>query len=108
HTLDAEQEALLARMGELVQAPGNIFSLLTDADLEFPTIEDEEGRPVRLSEGRYLRFLESRDRRVRQAAFEALYDTYGRVRNTLAGLLATSVRKDVFIARSRRYPSALA
>lgn len=108
HTLDVEQEALLARMGELVQAPHDIFGLLTDADLEFPVIEGEDGRPVRLSEGRYLRLMESRDRRVRQAAFEALYGTYRRVRNTLAGLLATSVRKDVFLARSRRYPSALA
>src|SRR5690606_38286662 len=76
--------------------------------LEFPVIEGEDGRPVRLSEGRYLRLMESRDRRVRQAAFEALYGTYRRVRNTLAGLLATSVRKDVFLARSRRYPSPLA
>ncbi|MGQ9779168.1 MAG: oligoendopeptidase F [Bacillota bacterium] len=108
HTLSAAEEELLARTGEILQAPENIFTMLDTADLKFPTIRDEEGRPVELTKGRYITFLESRVRRVRQEAFQALYATYGQRRNTLAATLAASVKADVFVAKVRRHPSALA
>src|SRR5690606_10213597 len=69
---------------------------------------DEKGQWVELTHGRYIRFMESTDRRVRKDAFEALHNTYSQWRHTLAATLGASVRKDVFYARMRRYPSALA
>ncbi|NLG83035.1 MAG: oligoendopeptidase F [Firmicutes bacterium] len=108
HTLSAAEEELLARTGEILQAPENIFTMLDTADLKFPTIRDEEGRPVELTKGRYITFLESPVRRVRQEAFQTLYATYGQRRHTLAATLAASVKVNVFVARVRRHPSALA
>ncbi|HEX6971754.1 MAG TPA: oligoendopeptidase F [Limnochordia bacterium] len=107
HTLSPAEEALLAEVGEVAKGPRTIFGMLNDADLKFPTIRDEANREVELTKGRYLRFMESRDRRVRKEAFEALYATYGKLENTLASILAASVKKDVFYARARRYGSAL-
>src|SRR5690606_39996277 len=63
--------------------------------------------PVELTHGRYIRFMETPHRRVRKAAFEALHNTSSRWRHTGAAPLASSVRKDVFHARTRRYPSSL-
>ena len=108
HTLPPEQEELLARAGELARTARNVYDLFADADLKFPVVHDEEGRPVELSQGRYLKLIRSRDRRVREETFRAFYGTFARYRHTLAGLLAASVRKDVFYARVRRHPSALA
>jgi len=62
---------------------------------------------VELTKGRYTHFMESKDRRVRKEAFEALYSTYGKFRNTIAASLTSSVKADVFYARTRKYPSAL-
>ncbi|MBX6353641.1 MAG: oligoendopeptidase F [Thermoflavifilum sp.] len=106
HILSAEVEQVLAAAGEVMNAPHHIFTMFNNADMRFPTIRDEQGREVELSHGRYMQFLESRDREVRRAAFEAMYSTYGKHRNTLAAIHGASVKKDVFYARVRRYDSA--
>ncbi|HEY8342560.1 MAG TPA: oligoendopeptidase F, partial [Calditerricola sp.] len=62
HVRSAEVEQLLAEAGELADAPRTVYGMLSDADLRFPTIRDEDGDEVELTKGRYLTFLESPDR----------------------------------------------
>ncbi|HBG43975.1 MAG TPA: oligoendopeptidase F, partial [Firmicutes bacterium] len=89
-------------------APDDIYSMITNADLKFPSIKDADGNEVELSEGRYIQFMENRDRRVRRDAFETLYGTYNKQRNTLATCLMSSVKKDIFLSRARHYPTSRA
>lgn len=107
HVLSAETEMLLASAGEIAMGPDTIFSMLNDADLEYGTIENEEGEQVTLTKANYQRFLESRKRPVRKAAFEAMHAAYRQHRNTLAATYASSVKTDVFFARTRKYESSL-
>jgi oligoendopeptidase F len=107
HVLSAPEEKLLAESGEVADAAGAIFGMLDNADLKFPNITDENGEAVELTKGRYSRFLESKDRRVRQEAFTTLYDTYSKFRNTFGATLNASVKSDVFYAKVRRFDSAL-
>jgi oligoendopeptidase F len=107
HILSEKEERLLAMAADLSMASGNIFSMLNNADIKFALIKDEEGKELELTKGRYGRFMESSDRRVRKEAFEALYASYSKLKNTLAATLSSSVRKDIFYARARNYPSAL-
>jgi len=107
HVLSRSEEALLAQVGNLSQAPNTIFGMMNNADMKFPKIRNEKGEEVELTHGTYIQFLESRDRRVRQEAFKAMYDTYGKWRNTLAATLNANVNKNLFYAKARRYPSAL-
>jgi len=107
HILSKSEEALLAQVGSISQAPNTIFSMLNNADMKFPKVKNENGEEVELSHGRYIQFLESKNREVRQNAFKAMYDTYGKLRNTLASTLNANVTKNVFYSRARKYPSAL-
>ncbi len=107
HVLSAEMETLLASAGEMAMAPDNIFSMLNDADLEYGTIENEQGEQVTLTKANYQRFLESRNRVVRRAAFEAMHAAYRAHRNTLGATYAASVKTDAFFARTRKYESSL-
>ncbi|MFE8700391.1 oligoendopeptidase F [Cytobacillus sp. FJAT-54145] len=106
HVLSAEAEGLLAQASEVMNASSNTFGMLNNADLEFPSIKDENGEEVEVTHGRYIRFLESSDQRVRQDAFKAVYDTYGKYKNTFASTLSGTVKKDNFNARIRKYDSA--
>lgn len=106
HVLSAEQEALLASASEVMNASSTTFGMLNNADLEFPTIKDENGDEVEVTHGRYSRFLESTDQRVRHDAFKAVYETYGKFQNTFASTLSGQVKKDNFNARVRHYDSA--
>jgi len=108
HVRSAEVEELLAQSGEMAAASSSIFGMLDNADMKFPTIKDEQGNDVELTKGRFIRFLESPARPVREGAFKALYGTYAKFRNTLASTHSNSVKKDVFYARVRRYPSSRA
>lgn len=107
HVLDAETETLLASAGELAMGPDTIFSMLNDADLEYGTITNEDGEEVTLTKANYQRFIESRNRDVRKAAFTAMHSAYRRFQNTISATYAASVKTDVFFARTRNYASAL-
>jgi oligoendopeptidase F len=108
HVRSAEVEAVLAAAGEVTRAPKSIFDMLNDADMKFPSIRDEHGNEVEVTKGRYILFLENKDRRVRKDAYESLYSKYAEHRNTLGATLSGAVRRDVFDARVRGYESALA
>ena len=106
HVLPAEQEALLAEASEVMAASQNTFGMLNNADLEFPAIKDERGEEIEVTHGRFILFLESADRRVRRDAFKAMFDTYGKFRNTFSSTLSGNVKKNNFYARIRNYSSA--
>jgi len=107
HILGEKEERLLAMSADLSSASNNIFTMLNNADIKFPHIRDENGQEVELTKGRYGRFMESRDRRVRKDAYEGLYSSYKSLINTLAATLSSSIKRDIFYARARNYPSAL-
>ncbi|WP_437341522.1 oligoendopeptidase F [Caldanaerobacter subterraneus] len=107
HVLSPEEEKILAEAETLAESVSTIYSMLNHADLRFPTIRDENGNEVELTHGNFISFMQSKDRNVRKAAFEALYDTYKKFINTFASTLAGSVKKDIFYAKARRYNSSL-
>ena len=107
HILSAAEERLLAMSADISIAPGNVFTMLNNADIKFPVIKNEKGEEVELTKGRYGSFMESSERRVRQDAFKGLYSSYSKLKNTLGATLGASIKKDVFYARARQYPSAL-
>ena len=108
HTLSDAEEKLLAGVGELAQAPDDIFSKLADADLTFPDAVDGKGEKHPLSNGSYTLLMASEDRALRKSAFENLYAVYGGVKNTMAATLSAQVKQLQFFAAARKYPSALA
>lgn len=108
HVLSPSEETLLAKASDVMGTAGDTFGILNNADLKFPVIEDENGNQVELTHGRYLGFMESEDRSVRKRAFEAMYDTYGKFKNTFATTLNGNIKKDNFYADVRNYSSARA
>ncbi len=107
HVLSEKEEQLLAMSSEVSSAAGDVFTMFNNADIKFPYIKDEEGEEVEVTKGRYIAFLESKDRRVRKDAFDAVYSTYRKVKNTLATTLTANVKKNRFYSMVRKYPSAI-
>ncbi|GMQ59507.1 oligoendopeptidase F [Vallitalea sediminicola] len=105
HILSMEEELLLARAQELAGTPENTFAMFNNADIKFPTIKDEDGNDVELTKGRYVTFMESKDRRVRKDAFEALYATYSKYKNTLAATYNGNIKKDIFYMQAKKFNS---
>ena len=107
HSLSAEMGKLVAMTGEMAQVPVQVFSIISNADMVYPQITDENGETVRLSHGNFVPLEESADRRVRKDAFENFYSVYRQFANTLAGLYNGQVKQQIFYAKARNYPSTL-
>lgn len=107
HILSEAEERIIALAGDSADTPDNVFSMFNDADLKFPEIMDDNGNMKELTQGRYVSFLQSTNRSVREGAFNALYETYGKWRNTIAACLSGQVKTNRFIARARHYNSCI-
>ena len=107
HTLSETEEEILAAASDLTAIPENVYDMMSYADMQFPEIEDEEGKKVKLTHANFSLFLKSKDRRVRKDAFEGLYSVYEQYRNTFASTLYGGVKSEIFYAKMRKYESAL-
>ena len=107
HVLSFKEEELLARLSEVLGATNVIFTMINDADMKFGEIEGEDGDPVELTHGNYIKFLESKNRYVRRNAYETLYTAYQKQRNTLAAAYSANTKTDVIGAEIRQYGCAL-
>ncbi|QQY78799.1 oligoendopeptidase F [Keratinibaculum paraultunense] len=107
HVLSAKEEKLLAQMGEIANSPQQIYSMLNNADIKFPTIKDEEGNKIEITQSNFIPLMESKNRNVRKAAFEGLYHTYENFKNTYTQTLNGNIKKNIFNAKVRNYNSSI-
>ncbi|MDI6600704.1 MAG: oligoendopeptidase F [Thermoanaerobacteraceae bacterium] len=107
HILDADKERMLAESQEVLSSPGDIYRMLTDADIRFPVIKDESGKDVELSKGRYSRMISSFDRDVRENAFKVFHNTYGSYINTITATTRANIKADIFNKNQRGFSSSL-
>jgi oligoendopeptidase F len=108
HTLGTKEENLLAMQTEMAQAASQIFRQLNDADLKFGNITNHEGQVIQLSHASFSALLQAPQRSVRREAFQQYYCEYSDHAHTLAASLAGSMQGDIYYARARNYPNALA
>ncbi len=102
HVLSSEMEKLVAMTGEMAQTPEQVYSIINNADLIYPEIEDENGEKVRLSHGNFVPFEESGDRRVRKDAFEAFYSIYKQFAGTIARTLQRTGKAADFLCEGEK------
>jgi oligoendopeptidase F len=107
HSRSAEVEEVLAQLAETRGAAQAAFRMFDHADLKFPNVTDENGQEQELTHGKYINFLQSPNRKVREAAFKTMHGTYVNWKNTLATTLSGTVKSHVAMSRIRKYPSVL-
>lgn len=107
HSRSAEVEEVIA--GSSLPGAGhrNAYDALNFADIEWPSIKDENGEEVVLSPGQFGRFQSSTDRDLRQRSYEVHLTAVGKYKNTFAAALGSKIQRDVWLANVYRYPSAV-
>lgn len=106
HTLSSGEEQLLALSGEVNASFGQLFANLIDADLKFsPVMVGNKKLP--LTNQSFPSLIKSPERAVRKQAFKHYYEQYFFHKNTLAELYGSSIKKDYFISRARKFNNTL-
>ncbi len=108
HTRMPEVEQVLAEAGIMSGAPREIFQMLNSADMRFPEAADKEGNLHPVTTASFVPLEMSHDRVLRKSAYEALYGTYDKFKNTMAGLFSANIRQAGFFAKARQFPSSRA
>ena len=108
HTLGGEAEEVLSSVGLIADGPSSVHSILSNADIPWPTIKLSDGTEVRLDQSGFSRARVSSERADRQAVFEAFWPKVKEYERTFGVALFTQVKTDWFNARVRKYPSSLA
>ena len=106
HTLNKEEEEILALAGEIAQVPYNAFSLFTNADLKFEKILDDKGNEFEISHAKFYAAMYSKNRDFRKRVFTAYLKTYSEYANTLSSLFNGNLKVNIFNAKARKYSSA--
>lgn len=107
HILSEAEEKILALTGEMGQSPENIYSMFSDADLRFPDAVDKDGKAHQVTHGSYIPLVQSEDRVLRKSAFESMYGTFDKFKNTCAATLSAQIKAVNFYAKARKYDSSL-
>lgn len=107
YMLSDECEQLMSRLQDGFGTHGDIRSIFANSDLRFGKIRNEEGKLVELTDTNYVTFLMSGNRRVRQAAFRKIYETYAQFGNTFATTFNAMVRERGTLAKVRGYKNSI-
>lgn len=106
HVLSEREERILSSMQMISSEPEKIAGIIRNSELQFGTILDENNEPVKLNNENVMLFLKSTDRRVRKEAFEILYSSYEKYKETLAETLQGHVMVLSNSAQLRNFKSA--
>lgn len=107
HVRSAEVEELLGQVRDPFAAASAVHGVLANAELRFPLAHDSNGEAYEITQGTINALITHPDRTLRKQAWEGYADAHIAVENTMAQCLAAGVKQNVFLARARRYASAL-
>lgn len=107
HTLNREQEELLALSGQALDASHRTFNALNNADMTFAAAIDSQGKGHSLTHASYMAYLRSPDRALRKTAFINLHKSFEAHINTLCELIQGQVQGRLFLAKARKFEDCL-
>lgn len=107
HVLSGPEEALMAGAAEPLQQPQQIYSLLANADMPWPTITIR-GKKVVLDQEQYVAHRSDQDPAVRLQVFKAFWPVFKAYERTMGALYAANLRGTVFQSRARKFPTSVA
>jgi len=107
HRLSEKEEKILAEAGLLANSPYSMYKIFSNAELPYPEIKLSDGRIVRLNKAGYTLYRALPNRNDRQAVFQAFWNTFNSFKRTFGVQLYSTVKKDMFYARTRNYKGSL-
>ena len=104
HVLNPETEMVLAALGQVLNAPQEVYERSRSADLKFNQVLDSQGNSYPMSLGRHD---PANDLALGRNAYAELTSQLARYQHTYGTLWGTEVKKNVVTAKLRGYESAV-
>lgn len=105
HTLSEKEEYILSFASEMGDCAENTFYMLSYGDMKFPVLENTKEK-IELTHANYSNMLTNPNRELRKEAFEKMYFTYDKYKNTFASTLMGGIKNLVIQSKLKNFESA--
>ena len=105
HTLSDKEEKVLSTLSNTLTSASEIYESLTDSDMEYGYINDQDNK-IKMTDSNYNTFIESSNRDLRKQAFDMMYDTYSKYKNTITKTYMGDIDAAINVAKLRNFKSA--
>ncbi len=107
HTLGDEAEATLAYFSQTFVAPSNIYGMVANSDIPWPTVTLSTGEEGVIDSQGYSRFRSSENREDRKLVFDTFWGKWEEYRNSVGSVLNSHLQTQTALAKAREYDSVL-
>lgn len=107
HTLSDETEQALSYFSQSFDAPSNIYSLIANSDIPWPTITMANGAEARIDSQGYEAWRGSANRDDRKRTFDAYWGKWKEYNSSVGMVLNAHIMMQVADAKARKYGSVL-
>lgn len=107
HKLSPPEERLVAEAGLMADGAYSTYSILSNAELPYPTVKLSDDQEVLVDQAGFGRYRALSNRDDRELVFRAFFGTLDQFRRTFGTQLYANIKRDMFYARARHYESCL-
>lgn len=103
HTPSPEVESLLMDLKEVAYGTAEVYTLLSNSDISYPSCELPDGTSVEVTLDNFTSLQRHQSRTFRKEVYEAFYDRWGDFRGSVSAAYRTTVKADRRFADARDY-----
>ena len=107
HLRSSDIEELLGDLGGVFGSSNSAHSVLANTDLKFELAKDSADNTFEITQGTIRKLLGSTDRTLRKSAYENYANAHLDFKNTMATMLSTGIKQNVFKMRIKNYENSL-
>ena len=107
HTLGDEAEETLAFFSQAFASPFNIYGMVANSDIPWPTVSLSNGEEGRIDSQGYGRYRGAENRDDRKLVFDTFWGKWLEYRNSVGAVLNSHLQNQVALAKARNYDSVL-
>ncbi len=107
HVLSEKEESILAKSGNLQNAPYNIYNTLLTGELPYNKAVLSDGNEVVILPYNYVKYRQSSNRDDRKLVFDTFFGSLSNYKNTLAQTLSSQVEANIFRSQAKNFNTAL-
>ena len=107
HVLNENEELIVSNLSKALSSSSNTYEMLTDSDMSFGIIKDENNNEVELTSSNYSKYIKSKDRNVRKTTFNQTLNTYSNFKNTISSTYVGDIEVNSAISKIYKFNSAI-
>lgn len=107
HKLDEQTSKILSEINNSFANSHSIFNIFTNSEMPFDDAVDSKGKSFKVDNSTFSKYISSKDRKLRESAYNSTMNAYGKYNKTFAELFIKDMKADNDFSKLKKYNSLL-